>query len=199
MNFHKSQEPSVPGEADHGPRPAQLLWVDGEADPALPPVHPPPPRPAEGDAARPRGPDGPPAGPHHPRVPRGDAQREEARVRADCGVPREVARGRREDREERGNEDAAQRGRCSEAGVQQCWPGEQFSCQYKNSLPARFLTLSEKFFSVTGLSVVVQVSRTKGRRLLLLNDRVVCVTVTGRPSEGKPKISAYLDKILYTY
>jgi len=28
-----------------------------------------------------------------------------------------------------------------------------------------------------------QISRTKGRRLLLLNDRVVCVTVTGRPSE----------------
>ena len=50
MNFHKSKEPSVPGEADHGPRPAQLLWVDGEADSALPPVHPPPPRPAEGDA-----------------------------------------------------------------------------------------------------------------------------------------------------
>merc|ERR1719350_2716855 len=30
-----------------------------------------------------------------------------------------------------------------------------------------------------------QVCRTKGRRLLLLNDRVVCVTVTGRPSEGE--------------
>merc|ERR1719430_728389 len=28
-----------------------------------------------------------------------------------------------------------------------------------------------------------QISRTKGRRLLLLNDRVVCVTVTGRPSD----------------
>lgn len=31
-------------------------------------------------------------------------------------------------------------------------------------------------------------SRTKGRRLLLLNDRVVCVTVTGRPSENEPSL-----------
>jgi Rho guanine nucleotide exchange factor 10 len=30
-----------------------------------------------------------------------------------------------------------------------------------------------------------QVARSKGRRLLLLNDRVVCVTVSGRPSEGE--------------
>ena len=37
----------------------------------------------------------------------------------------------------------------------------------------------------TLLTVVVQVCRTKGQRLLLLND---CITVTGRPSEGKPKI-----------
>ena len=121
--FAKTKKPLLPGEADHCPRPAELLWFDGETDPEVPPVHPSPARPPEGDAAGPRRQNGPPAGPHYPGVPRRDVEREKARVRADGGVPREVASGGREDREERGNADAAQRGRCPEARVQQCWPG----------------------------------------------------------------------------
>ena len=111
------------GEADNSPRPTELLRTDGEADPAVPPVHPPTPRPSQGDPARPRGPDGPAAGAHHPRVARRDVERAETRVRADRRLPREVARGGRQDREERGHEDAAQGGRRPEARVQHCWTG----------------------------------------------------------------------------
>ena len=61
-----------------------------------------------------------------------------------------------------------------------------FLARYVHELRCLKQRQRQDFLSLT-LCAWTQVSRTKGRRLLLLNDRVVCVTVTGRPSEGTPR------------
>ena len=72
-----------------------------------------------------------------------------------------------------------------------------FLARYVHELRCLKQRQRQDFLSLT-LCAWTQVSRTKGRRLLLLNDRVVCVTVTGRPSEGTSRrIFQYFQKNIW--